>query len=197
MVKGRSPRGPRPPSNRTAPPGRRAAVPAPALSSRRSSAGSRRRLCLRSRRRAANTAGAHGATGGVGGRDGGARREEGKGTTAFGVRREASRGREYLRACPGAGRRGHGAAGAHDVRSARAWAAGSGRRRRPRPRAHAAILRRAALSKWPPGRAAGPRGVMLTEAAAGSLPATPGAGAGAAASRSLDTGRAGPRPART
>lgn len=57
MVKGRSPRGPRPPSNRTAPPGRRAAVPAPALSSRRSSAGSRRRLCLRSRRRAANTAG--------------------------------------------------------------------------------------------------------------------------------------------
>lgn len=156
MVKGRSPRGPRPPSNRTAPPGRRAAVPAPALSGRRSSAGSRRRLCLRSRRRAAHTAGAHGATGGVGGRDGGARREAGKGTTAFGVRREALRGREYLRACPGAGRRGHGAAGAHDVRSARAWAAGSGRRRRPRPRAHAAILRRAALSKWPPGRAAGP-----------------------------------------
>lgn len=156
MVKGRSPRGPRPPSNGTAPPGRKAAVPAPALSGRRSSAGSRRRLCLRSRRRAAHTAGAHGATGGVGGRDGGARREAGKGTTAFGVCREASRGREYLRACPGAGRRGHGAAGAHDVRSLRAWAAGSGRRRRPRPRAHAAILRRAALSKWPPGRAAGP-----------------------------------------
>lgn len=168
IVKGRSARSPRPPNNGTASPGRRAAVSGPAPSGRRSSAGSRRRLFLRSRR-AAHTAGS--ARGDLGRRRPRRRGPAGGGKGNDGVGREASRGHGYLRACPDSGRQGHGPAGAHDVRSAPAWAAGSGRR--PRPRAHAAILRRAALSKWPPGRAAVPTRWERSRRAPAGLPLAP------------------------